>query len=144
MAQLNGLTDVRILLINNVELPGFLKINEQGHDEDTLEVPENGTTGLIYTGQRKAIQMELEFLWKRDGIVEKYLKDWQNSGSEARDIVEYHTDKTGKIENAFARIVYPDCELGPIKWPDFDQGSRKTATIKFSCAPGGPPQRKTL
>lgn len=143
MAQNNGQSDVRLVSIAGKQLPGLLKMNEQGFDRDSIEVAEQGFTGLISSGQKKALPIELEYLTKRDSLILKYFKDWDDV-NDARDVSVLHTDKSGDPLNAYYRTLYSDCELGPIKWPDFDQGARKVASLKITLYPSKPAEIRTL
>ncbi|TGL39631.1 hypothetical protein EHQ53_14005 [Leptospira langatensis] len=144
MPQQNGVSDVRLVFINGYQLPGLANVNEQGYDMDSIEVPEQGYTALIASGQKKTLPLEVTYIVKRDSKTLKYFKDWDKSGGDARDIQMLHTDKSGNPLNAYARSIYSQCELGPIKWPDFDQASRKFANLKITLFPYKPAEYKTL
>lgn len=144
MAQQNGITDVRLLYIDGKQLPGLIKTNEQGFDRDSIEVPEYGYTGLISTGQKKTLPLEIEYIVKRNSLITKYFSDWDKNGGDARDVSMLHTDKSGDPLNAYMRSLYSDCELGGIKYPDFDQGARKLSTLKVTLYPSKPAQIRNL
>jgi len=133
--QRQGITVVKILLINGQQIPGLLKFPEAGPEEDAIEVPEQGFTGVIGSGQRKLKVLDVEYLIKRDSITLGYHLDWDASSGEERDVVLLHTDKTGDPANAFMREIFESCGLGPIRTPDFDQASRKFAQFKVSYFP---------
>lgn len=133
--QLNAMSDVRIILIGGFQLPGHLTISESGVTEDAIEVPENGKLRLIGSGMEKIEKLEASWLVRRDSIVYLYFKTWRDTGKDARDLVMYYTDKSGKLENAYRRDVWASCELLDFKNPDFDQAARKHAQLNVSLAP---------
>lgn len=133
--QLNAMSDVRIILIGGFQLPGLLTVSESGVTEDAIEVPENGKIRLIGSGIEKIEKLEVTYLFRRDLVTYLYMKGWRDSGKDARDLVMYYTDKSGKLENAYRRDVWASCELLDFKAPDFDQGARKHAQGNFSLAP---------
>jgi hypothetical protein len=133
--QRQALTVVKLIYIDGQLLPGLLKWNEIGYEEDGIEVAEQGFTGMIGSGQEKTGAQEVEWLIKRDTPTLQYHLDWRNSGKEARDIVLLSTDKTGLPENAFMRELLEGCELGMFKTPDFDQATKKAASFKVSYFP---------
>lgn len=135
MAQRNAQTDVRILLIAGIQLPGLLNISEVGVEEDEIEVPELGKIRKIGAGIEKIMSLELTFLVKRDSKTLKYFLDWRTAGKEARDVTMYYTDRSGLIDNAYRRDTWTDCELLDVKNPAFDQGSRDKAKLSVKLAP---------
>lgn len=136
--QRNKMTDVVLLYIGGTAMQGVLKTPETGYTEDGIEVPTSGVTAMIGTGQKKLEAKEYEFLVQRQSPTLKYFIDWRdNNDGESRDVVHLHTDKTGKPENWWLREIFTDCEPGDFKVPDFDQASRKTATLKIKLFPGG-------
>ena len=132
--QRQAITEVKIFKVNGTTLPGLLKIGETGKKEDAIEVPEPGITGLIGSGQKKIAAVECEFLVKRDAITLKYILDWDDTKDE-RDVVLLLTDRTGDESNWFMREIYSSCAIDGVMKPDFDQGARKFASLKFSLLP---------
>lgn len=132
--QRQALTEVKIFKVNGVNLPGLLKIGETGKKEDPIEVPEPGITGIIGSGQKKLSPIECEFLIKRDSTTLAYVINWDDTKDE-RDVVFLVTDRTGLEENWFFREIYSSCGIDGVMKPDFDQASRKYASLKFSLLP---------
>lgn len=133
--QRQGISDVRILLINGYQLGGLLTVSESGVDEDPIEVPENGKIRLIGSGMEKIKALEVEYLVKRTSAVLKYFLDWRTQGKFARDVVMLYTDKSGDITSAYRRDSYPDCEMLGFVNPAFDQAGRQYAKLKTTLAP---------
>jgi len=133
--QRQGISDVRILMIQGIILPGLLTISESGLDEDPIEVPENGKLRLIGSGMEKITALEVEYLVKRESPILKYFIDWRNQGKFARDVSMLYTDKSGDITTAYRRDAFTDCELGMFKNPAFDQAGRVKASLKISLFP---------
>jgi len=133
--QRQGITVVKLVYINGELITGLLKWPETGYTEEGIEVPEQGFSGMIGSGQEKVEALEVEWLIKRESNTLQYHLDWRANGKEARDIVLLNTDKSGDPANAFMRELYEGCELGDFKTPDFDQAARKTATLKVKYFP---------
>ena len=135
MAQQNALTDVRILFINGFQIPGLLTLSETGVEEDPIEVPEGGFIRLIGSGMEKIPTLECSWLVKRESTILQFFKEWRDTGKNARDVVLYFTDKSGKLENAYRRDLYSDSELGNYKDPAFDQGARDKTLLNVTLFP---------
>lgn len=133
--QRQALTVIKLVYINGELIPGLLKWGETGYEEDGIEVPEQGFTGMIGSGQEKVAQQEVEWLIKRETNTLAYHLDWRDNGKEARDVVLLSTDKSGDPANAFMRELLEGCELGMFKTPDFDQATKKAASFKVTYFP---------
>lgn len=136
MSQNAAFSEKKLVFINGALIEGCHKVNETGTDEDAIEVPEPGRSAQIGSGQEKIAILELDYIVKRSSPTYKYFKTWHDGGKEARDLVIYTTDKSGKIDNTVFKQFFPDCEmLGTPKYQDFDQASGKFSSIKIRLAP---------
>lgn len=133
--QRQAISDRRIVLIDGVQIGGLLTVSETGIDEAPIEIPELGYIRLIASSNKKIMQLDLSYLVKRDSLTLQYFADWEKQGKFARDVVMYHTDKSGNILNSNMRQIFSDCELGSVKFPAFDEGSIAKATITVSLFP---------
>jgi hypothetical protein len=99
--QRNALTDVVILEIDGVELPGLLTKSEGGYSMEQIQVAERGYIRYISSGNKDLTEQTIEYIVKRDSPTMRFFVAWdkeQKAGGPAdKSMVAWHTDKDGSI-----------------------------------------------
>lgn len=129
--QKNDMVEKIKILVDGVEFPLLVSMEEVVYEEGTVEVPEFKRTRILKNGVKKIPIINCVFKVQRDSTIISFLKSWFEN-DEVHDIIKIRTDGAG-IE--FARTLFTSCESAKYSEPAYDGANPTYAQINCSFIP---------
>ncbi len=131
MGQRNDLAEKKKVMIDGVEIPGLLNVQEIPLEKGQLEVPEFSKIRRIQNGMSTIPPVELTYKIQRDTETLDFMKGWYLN-DESKDVTIIRTDGSG-IE--FARTLLPQSECVRYYEPPYDAAAPTFAQVQITLCP---------
>lgn len=129
--QKNDLAEKKKIMIDGVEIPGLLNVQEIPLEKGQLEVPEFSKIRRIQNGMSTIPAVELTYKIQRDTETLNFMKDWYLK-DESKDVTIIRTDGGG-VE--FARTLLPQSECVRYYEPPYDAAAPTFAQVQITLCP---------
>lgn len=131
MGQRNDLAEKKKVMIDGVEIPGLLNVQEIPLEKGQLEVPEFSKIRRIQNGMATIPPVELTYKIQRDTETLDFMKEWFLK-DESKDVTIIRTDGSG-VE--FARTLLPQSECVRYYEPPYDAAAPTFAQVQITLCP---------
>lgn len=129
--QTNNMAEKKIILFDEVEVPGLVQFGEISLEKNQLDVPEFDRIRKISSGVRTIPAIEAIYKLARDSETLEFFRDYYFQ-EEQHDITVIRTDAAG-VE--FARTLLPQTQLTRYTEPEFDAANPTYAQIALTFLP---------
>ncbi len=131
MGQKNDLAEKKKVMIDGVEIPGLINVQEIPLEKGQLPVPEFKKIRLIQNGMSTIPPVAMTYKIQRDTETRSFMKDWYLN-DESKDVTIIRTDGSG-VE--FARTLLPQSECVRYFEPEYDAAAPTFAQVQITLAP---------
>lgn len=129
--QPNDMVEKKKVIIDGVEIPGFVYAGELKREKGRVDVPEFKKKRKIQDGITTYPEYELRYKIARGTSTLKFFRDWYNK-DQVKDVTIVRTDAHG---SEFERILLSQCECVDHTVPETDLASPTYAQVKLVIAP---------
>lgn len=119
------------LIVDGSELLDLVRFGEIFYEDLSVEVPSFDKIRTILAGTEKITPIVCTFKIRRDSETINVIRNWR-SQRQIKDCIVVETDGTA---TEYHRILFPQCEAGNMKLPEFDASAPTYAQAEITFYP---------